>query len=124
MRYRQLSADGDYTFGQGQSNFLVNSPEAVGQLVKTRLLLLLGEWFLDVTDGTPYATDVLGVGTQALYDQAIRNRILTTQDSSGNNLVTAITSYGSNLNTESRELTVIATINTIFGATSVNAVLP
>lgn len=29
MRYRKLSSDGDYVFGAGKNDFLVNSPEAV-----------------------------------------------------------------------------------------------
>jgi hypothetical protein len=69
MRYRALSADGDYTFGQGSKNFLVNSAAAAGQAVLTRLRLMKREWFLDNTEGTPYSDEILGTGTKALYDQ-------------------------------------------------------
>ena len=31
MRYRREDADGDYTFGQGDDTFLIDSPECVAQ---------------------------------------------------------------------------------------------
>ncbi|MGE4978545.1 hypothetical protein AB8914_22915, partial [Yersinia enterocolitica] len=33
MRYRREDENGDYTFGQGDNTFLINSPEAVAQAV-------------------------------------------------------------------------------------------
>lgn len=114
MRYRALSPDGDYTFGQGNSNFLINSPDAVAQAVMTRLLLMQGEWFLDITEGTPYGTKILGTGTSPFYDQAIRERILGSQG------VIGIASYSSNV--QNRKLSVEATINTIYGATTIQQV--
>ena len=39
MRYRREDDDGVYTFGQGDDTWLVNSPEAVAQAIKTRFLL-------------------------------------------------------------------------------------
>lgn len=41
MRYRREDDDGDYTFGQGDDTWLVNSPEAVAQAIKTRFLALV-----------------------------------------------------------------------------------
>lgn len=115
LRVRMLSPEGDYVFGQGRNEFLVDSPEAVAQYVKTRLELAAGEWFLDLEEGTPYATKILGEGTLELYDQAIRERILSTRG------VTAIEEYSSQLS--GRSLTVSAKVSTQFGSTSVTAVL-
>lgn len=115
MRYRILSPTGDYVFGQGRSEFLVNSPETVGQAVKTRLRLLTGEWFLDQDEGTPYATQILGTNTQSLYDRAIQERVLGTEG------VLSIQEYASSLN--NRDLTVIVTINTIYGETTLQQVV-
>lgn len=115
MRYRKLDADGDAVFGRSSLDFISNSPETVAQAVRTRLLLLRGEWFLDVTDGTPYATEILGANTAQTYDLAIRERILDTQG------VTGIVSYESNL--ADRALTVTATINTLYGQSTVSAAL-
>jgi hypothetical protein len=107
MRYRALDANGDYTFGRGSANFLVDTPAAVGQAVKTRLGLMAGEWFLDVTEGTPYGTEILGAHTQATYDAAVRARVLDTPG------VLSITSYSSsNVN---RSLRIQMTIETIYG---------
>lgn len=117
MRYRKLSADGDYVFGGQQADFHKDSPDAVGQAVMTRLRLLRGEWFLDKTEGTPWATEVLGKYTSGTYDAAIRQRILGTQG------VLALAAYSSSLDTEHRALSVSATINTIYGTTTVQATL-
>jgi hypothetical protein len=115
MRYRKLDSDGDCSFGRSALDFISDTPETVAQAVRTRLLLLRGEWFLDVTDGTPYATEILGANTAQTYDLAIRERILDTQG------VTGIVSYESNL--ADRALTVIATIDTLYGQSTVSAAL-
>lgn len=110
MRVRAQDANGDYTFGRGLGNFLVNSPAAVAQLVQTRLLLMQGEWFLDKTAGMPWATQVIGTGTKPFYDVAIQNEILNTVG------VTSIANYSSVLNAAKRSLVVTATVVTQFGA--------
>ena len=115
MRYRALDAAGDYTIGNS-AVFLVNSPPTVGQSVLTRLKLLTNEWFLDLTEGLPYSTEIRGKYTQATYDAAIRSRILGTQG------VTQITAYQSTLGSD-RKLTVTVSIDTIYGATEVTTSL-
>lgn len=112
MRYRALSPTGDFVFGQGSTEFLINSPEAVAQAVQTRLKLAQGEWFLDLDEGTPYATEILGEGTQNLYDQAIQDRILGTEG------VNSIDEYSSVLDSD-RKLIVSCTISTIFGVAQI-----
>lgn len=113
MRYRTLSPSGDYVFGQGRQQFLVDTPAAVAQAVKTRLALFTGEWFLNPDDGTPYSTDVLGAGTGGRYDAAIQQRVLDTPGVSG------ITDYASSLDRSTRRLTVQIAIDTIYGTASV-----
>lgn len=104
MNYRQLDANGDYQLGI----FLSNSPATVAQAVQTRLLLWRGEWFLDVTDGTPYMQDILGHSTN--YDLEIQDRILGTPGA------LEITSYSSSV--VNRSLSVQCTINTLYGVVS------
>jgi hypothetical protein len=116
MRYRKLDADGDYVFGGQQADFYKDSPDAVGQAVLTRLRLARGEWFLDTTEGTPWDR-VLGKYTSGTYDAAIRQRILGTQG------VLSLAAYTSTLKSEQRALSVTATINTIYGTTTVQATL-
>lgn len=117
MRYRKLDADDDYVFGGSSNNFLVNTPDAVAQAVLTRLRLLRGEWFLDTTAGMPWATAVFGKNTQGTADAAIRACILGTTG------VTEITAYSSSIDSTTRKLTVTATINTLYGSTTIQATL-
>ena len=115
MRYRTLDQNGDYTFGQNGANFLVNSPEAVAQAVRTRLKLIQGEWYLDSSAGMPYRADVLGVNTAATRDLAFRTMILATDG------VSSITEYASYLNPQTRAFAVAATIETSYGTTTVTS---
>ena len=91
MRYRKLDANGDYSFGQGSADFYVDQPEAVAQAVATRLGLYLGEWFLDVTDGTDWRGSVLGAHTETTRDMVLKARILGTLN------LSAITAYASSV---------------------------
>jgi len=116
MRYRKLDAAGDYTLGSGQ-DWLVNSPEAVAQAVRTRLALNLGEWFVDTTDGMPWDTEVLGKRTALTRDAVIKDRILGTPG------VTAITEYSSNFDGNTRRFSVTATITTAYGTAQVDTTL-
>jgi len=114
MRYRTLSPTGDYTFGANGTNFLVNSPAAVAQAVQTRLGIAVGEWFLDITYGTPYQSKILGMGRVATYDSAIQDVILNTPG------VSAIVQYSSTVNPKTRAASVFAVIDTIYGQTTVS----
>lgn len=117
MRYRKEDADGDYVFGRQELDFLTDSPEAVAQAVNTRLQLFKGEWFVDTSDGTPWRTEVLGKNTATTYDAAIRQRILRTPG------VLRLTAYSSSVSTDTRNLSVNATIDTIYGSTQVQSLL-
>lgn len=111
MRYRKLDSDGDYSFGQGPQEFLADSPDAVAQAIRTRLLLETGEWFLNDQEGTPYKEQILGANKQTTYDVAIKERILGTPG------VITITNYASYVIPASRGITVNATVSTIYGTT-------
>jgi hypothetical protein len=104
-----LDASGDYAFGQGPQNFLIDSPLAVAQAVRTRLRLFTGEWFLDTSEGTAWADQVLGENTKTGYDAVIRNRILGTQG------LTQVDSYESSCDPVSRKLAVRVEVTTDYG---------
>lgn len=112
MRYRKLDDDGDYSFGQGQNNFHINTPEGVAQAVMTRLKFWVGEWFADTSDGTGWGTDVLGKFTDHLFELMIRQRILSTQG------VLRVDSFDSQFDGETRKLSIQSTITTIYGSAS------
>lgn len=115
MRYRQETEDGDYSFGQGDNTWLINSPEAVAQAIKTRFELWRGQWFLDTTEGTPWMQSVLGKQKPDVYNLAIRQRILDTQG------VSSITSFSTTANTTTRRVEFTATVETIYGSTTVTS---
>ena len=112
MRYRKLSSDGDYVFGNGQIDFYRDVPDAVAQAVKTRLELWLGEWFLDTQEGTPYMQGVLGKHSEDLANATIQDRAIGAQG------VVNIFDYQSDLDPVTRALTARFTVNTIYGPTT------
>lgn len=113
MRYRKLTADGDYSFGNGQLDFWRDVPEAVSQSVKTRILLWLGEWFLDTTEGTPFMQGILGKYSKETADVVIQDRVLSTTG------VVDIQNYVSSLNPDTRRMSISFDLNTIYGPTKV-----
>lgn len=117
LSYRKLDANGDYVFGQNSGNFYVNSPDAVAQAVKTRLALSQGEWFLDISKGTPYNSQILGAGTVGIYDNAIQEVIVNTVG------VTRIVNYSSNVDPNTRAAFISCTIDTVFGRVSIQQTL-
>jgi hypothetical protein len=117
VKYRRLDNNGDFSFGHGAQDYLVDSPAAVAQAIKTTLALYQGEWFLDTTVGIPYITDVLGYGTQGLYDTLIQSTVASVQG------VDSIISYTSSLDHFTRVLTVTMEVKTIFGSTMVTTAI-
>lgn len=108
MKYRKLDANGDYVIGTS-ADFFTNTPEAVAQSVLTRLRLFSAEWFLDLTDGTPWRVEVLGKYTRETYDTVLRQRILSTAG------VRSLIDYTSNFDGSTRTLNVSGTLDTIYG---------
>lgn len=111
MRYRKLDVNGDYSFGHSADDFYQDQPEAVGQAVQTRLLLWIGEWFLDTEEGTNYLQGILGKTDQSTADMNIQARISGTQG------FDSIESFSSTQDPDSRAYSFTANINTIYGPT-------
>jgi hypothetical protein len=110
VRYRKLDENGDYVFGHGNADFLIDSPDTVRQLIETRLALHVGEWFLDETSGTAW-DQIIGKGTNKTYDLVIQTRILQTQ---GVDKRIGILQYQSSVDPDSRSLTIAALMQTIY----------
>ena len=113
MLVRKLSPTGDMTFGQSLKDFWSDVPEAPGQVAQTSLELWLGEWYIDITQGTPWIEGVLGKHSQAMADATVQTQILNTQG------VTGIASFQSTIDPDTRAYSVTATINTVYGPTDV-----
>ena len=112
MKYRAMDANDDYTFGSN-SQFLQNTPAAVAQAIETRMRLATNEWFLDTSEGLDL-NKILGTGTAATRDPAIKQRILGTPG------VKSLISYNSSVS--GRDMTVTAVVDTIYGHATVQGV--
>lgn len=114
MIYRRLDNNGDYSFGRGKQDF-ISGTAAVAQAIKTKFLLLSAEWWEDQADGTPLFQNILGVsGTPdnlEAVDILARDRIINTEN------VTEIVNFSSTY--EKRKYAFECTVNTIFGAVTV-----
>ena len=113
MRVRAVDKSGDMQFGSNQGNFLRNSPDAVAQIVGSRLSLWLGQWFLDTSQGMPWGTKVLGKYTGDTRDASIQSQVLGTPG------VLKIAAYSSSLNRDTRGFSWAATIDTLYGSVSI-----
>ena len=118
MIYRRLDNKGDYSFGRGRQDF-TSGAAAVGRAVKTRLLLLSGEWWEDQSDGTPLFQSILGApGTPdniSAVDLLIQERITSTEG------VTEILEYANDY--KNRACSVKCTVGTVYGPTTVEEVI-
>ena len=95
--------------GTGQMDLYYNQPEAVALFVLYRLRLNYGEWFADLTQGMPWATEVLGERTQRTRDLVLQAHV---QETLG---VTNITQYLSKFDPDTRSWNCQMTIDTIYG---------
>ena len=92
----------------------IDGAAEIGQTVKTRLRLFLGEYFRDVTDGTPWWESILGKeGTLSSKEAIIKNRIVRTDG------VIQLLSFETDFDISTRVYTVSAGILTQYGETSI-----
>lgn len=115
MRLRKLTASGDYSFGHGLNDLLIDSPAAVGQLVETTLRLFQGEWYLDLSAGTPYVQGILGKHSKDLADASFIGTITNVQG------VVSLVDYVGTINPQTRQYSASGgKINTIYGQTELD----
>jgi hypothetical protein len=113
MRYRKLTDNLDFSFGASQLDFYRDVPAAVGQAAQTRLLLWLGEWFLNIDEGTPYMIGVIGKHEKSTADATIQDRVQNTLG------MVSIENYASVIDPDNRNMSVTMDINTVYGPTQV-----
>lgn len=119
MIYRRLEDDGSYVFGRGKNGFL-SGREAVGQAIKTRLLLFQGEWWENVTEGLPFFQNIAGTrnneeGNIRTVGLLVQNIIAGTRD------VTDINEEELRFDTDTRTLHCKYTVDTVYGQVIVDA---
>ena len=116
MQYRRLDSNGDYSFGRGSQDF-VSGTLAVAQAIKTRLLLLQGEWWEDAEEGLPLFENIFGQSgspeSLQSVDLLVKDRISNTQG------VKSILDYAGTFG--DRTLSISCTVETIYGDATVEA---
>lgn len=108
MTVRRLDANGDIaTSGQ---QFITGRAE-IAQTIKTRIRLYLGEYFRDITDGTPWFQSILGKGTSLANKEAtLRQRIVQTDG------VLRLTKFETTFDIDSRKYSITVNVLTNDGA--------
>lgn len=108
MTARKLDENGDITW-----TFITNNDE-IGQTIRTRLRLFLGEYFRDITDGTPWFEQILGKGvSMSAREAALRNRIVRTPG------VIRLTYFSTDFDVNTRKYSVTAGALTTYGLITV-----
>jgi len=86
--------------------------DEVAQTVKTRLRLYYGEYFRDITQGTPWFDVILGKGYPLATKEAVLRNIISQTPN-----VTALTSFSTDYDINTRQYTVTAGVLTPYGQT-------
>lgn len=108
MTVRRLdSVTGDIvTSGQ---QFIIEKDE-IAQTIRTRLTLYLGEYFRDITDGTPWYEQILGkFKSLDTIEAVLRARIANTPG------VVRLISFATDFDVNSRKYSVTAGVLTTYG---------
>lgn len=88
----------------------ISGIDEIAQTIRTRLELHLGEYFRDITEGTPWFQTILGKeGSLQAKEAAIRNRIIRTPG------VVQITYFNADYTPENRTYRVTVEAMTIYG---------
>jgi len=111
MQVRRLDDSGDLiTRGQ----MFLSGQEAIAQTISTRLKLFYGEYFRDVTDGTPWFQQILGkFENMNAVEALLRNRIARSPG------VIRLLSFALQFDLPTRKLSVQASVLTVYGAQDV-----
>ncbi len=114
---RALGTNNDPLQGSGQNNFL-SDLDAMVQIIRTRLLLFEGEWFLNMLDGLPLFQSILGSSGGQTNLQLVMNIIA--QRISQTPYVTSIGSVTATF--QNRTFAFSAQVETQFGTVTVTNV--
>lgn len=102
--------------GNGINNY-ISDLDAVTQIIATRMRLLEGEWFLNLSDGLPLFQSMFGSSGGQRNIEVITNLI--------SNRITSFTPYVIGINSldvefTGRTYTYVAQVNTIFGVITIS----
>jgi hypothetical protein len=113
MSVRALDANGDWTFGAGQNNYLTGLAEVI-QNIQTDILSFYGDCFFDTSKGIDYYNLLGGRNTELPLNLAISAAILNVM---GGGVVTGVSQIALSLTDSTRTLTLAYEAVTVFGTT-------
>lgn len=108
--------NGDPSYGSGQADFLTDL-QAVAQIIGTRLKLLQGEWWADLTQGFPLFQSMLGQSGSGKHQQAIL--LVIQQSILASPYVSSISDITSSFNGSTRFFAFSCKVQTQFGSLTV-----
>jgi hypothetical protein len=121
ITYRKLDQNGDPLWGNGQGSFC-SDIDAVAQAIYTRLRLLLGEWWENLSLGTPLFQSMLG---QSASDQGLQAAaLLLKQRIQGSPYVISVYNSAITRAVGTRDVSYVAYVNTKFGTLIVSFTPP
>jgi hypothetical protein len=118
---RAIDANGEPLQGNGQGNF-ISDLAAVAQIIRTRLLLLQGEWWENLNAGTPLFQSVLGGGGSDKDAQA--SALIFTQSILGAPYVLSVSNVTSGFAKVTRAFQFSAQALTLFGTVTITNIAP
>lgn len=112
MTVRALDTAGDIVTS---GTIFIDSQNEIAQTIQTRLRLFLGEYFRDITDGTPWYEQILGKATNMnARESALRQRIANTAG------VVRLTSFATDFDLDNKTYTVTVSVLTNYGIVEVS----
>lgn len=114
---RRLDKTWDMTFGNGKACYIADK-EAIAQIIKSRLLLFLEEWWMNQDDGLPMFQSILGIPGAGNHKDAVDR--LITERILGTPYVQSVESVSSNYNPDTRAYSITVVVNTTFGQMAVS----
>ena len=107
MRFRNLDSNGDWTFGQGLSNYVAGNT-AIGLNIATRIKSWMGDCFFAMNAGVDWKTRLGSKNQQSLLEGDLKRIILSSYG------VTGINSFSVSYSAITRHFSVDYDVSTIF----------
>ena len=107
MIFRDLTADGDWTFGRGKGCY-VTLNQAIGLDIKTRIQSWLNDCFFALESGIDWYNRLGSKNQRTLLEVDLRRQILQAEG------VTGINSFFTTLGNDSRVFTAYFDVSTVY----------
>lgn len=113
MKFRQITNDGDWTFGKGLNNYARDN-KAIGLNIRTRIYSWVGDCFFDTEAGIDWINRLGSKNQRQLLELDLRNIILQTDG------VTGLLEFSTNL--IGRKFTADYSVQTVYSRSYVDTI--